>query len=141
MAIPLDGKGKLDKGVVRWRLKRNLPYIPSALLYEGVFYLVKSGGIVTSVNPDTGAILKQGRTNGALGEYFASPVAAGGQIYAVSCEGKMTVLKAGAQWEILATNEFGEEVFATPAIGEGRLLVRTRAHLYGFGAGGASPNP
>jgi outer membrane protein assembly factor BamB len=110
-------------------------------LYEGVFYLVKSGGIITSVNPETGAILKQGRTNGALGEYFASPVAAGGRIYAVSCEGKLTVLKAGAQWEILATNEFGEEVFATPAIGDGRLLVRTRGHLYSFGGASGGRNP
>lgn len=141
VALPLDGRGKLDRGVARWRLKRNLPYIPSALLYDGVFYLVKSGGIITSVNPETGAILKQGRTNGALGEYFASPVAAGGRIYAVSCEGKLTVLKAGAQWEILATNEFGEEVFATPAIGDGRLLVRTRGHLYSFGGASGGRNP
>jgi outer membrane protein assembly factor BamB len=102
---------------------------------------VKTVRLPVGIQTETGAILKQGRTNGALGEYFASPVAAGGRIYAVSCEGKLTVLKAGSQWEILATNEFGEEVFATPAIGDGRLLVRTRGHLYSFGGASGGRNP
>jgi outer membrane protein assembly factor BamB len=134
VAIPLNGKGKLDSSAVKWRLKRNLPYVPSALLYDGVFYLVKDGGIVTSVDPATGAIWKQGRSPGALGEYHASPVAADGKIYAVNVEGKMTVLKAGQQWEVLSTNDLADEVFATPAITAGRLIVRTRGALFAFGA-------
>lgn len=133
VAIPLRMKGKLEGSAVKWRLKRNLPYVPSALLYEGVLYLVKDGGIVSSVDPGTGAILKQGRATGALGEYFASPVAADGKIYTVSGEGKMAVLKAGAEWEVLAVNELGEEVNATPAISGGRIVVRTRGTLYSFG--------
>ena len=133
VAIPLGGKGKLDSGVARWRLKRNLPYVPSALLYQGVFYLIKSGGIVTSVDPETGAILKQGRSQGALGEYHSSPVAGDGKIYAANVEGKMSVFKAGAQWEVLGVNDLGDEVFATPAIVEGGLVVRTRGTLYRFG--------
>ena len=133
VAIPLHGKGKIEPSAVKWRLKRNLPYVPSALLYDGVFYLVKSGGIVTSVDPETGAILKQGRSSGALGEYFASPVAGDGKIYAVNVEGKMTVLKAGAQWEVLGVNDLGDEAYATPAISGGHLIVRTRGTLYSFG--------
>ena len=133
VAIPLHGKGKIEPSAVKWRLKRNLPYVPSALLYDGVFYLVKSGGIVTSVDPETGAIWKQGRSAGALGEYFASPVAGDGKIYAVNAEGKMTVLKAGAQWEVLAVHDLGDEAYATPAISGGRIIVRTRGTLYSFG--------
>jgi len=132
VAIPLRGKGKLESSSIKWRLKRNLPYVPSALLYEEVFYLVKSGGIVTSVDPATGAILKQGRATGALGEYFSSPVAADGKIYVANAEGKMAVLKAGAQWEVLKVNDLGEDVGATPAISDGRLIVRTRGLLYAF---------
>lgn len=133
VAIPLGGKGKLENAAIRWRLKRNLPYVPSALLYEGVFYMVKSGGIVTSVDPATGAILKQGRSTGALGEYHSSPVAGDGKIYAANVEGKMAVLQAGAQWELLRVNDLEDEVFATPAIVEGGLIVRTRGALYRFG--------
>ena len=130
---PEHARGQLDPRAVVWRFKKNLPYIPAPLLYDGVFYMVKSGGIVTSVDPTTGTILKQGRTEKALGEYFASPVAGDGKIFAVSEEGKMTVLKAGAQWEVLAVNELGEEVYATPAISGATVLVRTRGALYRFG--------
>ena len=72
--------------------------------------------MLTSLNPATGAILKQDRLTAALGQYWASPVAADGKIYMVSEEGKVTVLKAGAQWEVLATNDLDDTVFATPAI-------------------------
>jgi hypothetical protein len=50
------------------------------------------------------------RNNDALEEYYASPVAADGKVFMVSASGKMTVLKASAQWEVLATNDLGEEV-------------------------------
>jgi len=73
-------------------------------------YLMKEGGIVSSLDPASGQILKQGRTPDALEEYFASPVAADGKVFLVSASGKVTVLKADAQWEILAMNDLDEEV-------------------------------
>jgi outer membrane protein assembly factor BamB len=133
VAIPLGGKGKIEGTAVKWRMKRNLPYIPSPVLYDGVYYMVKTGGIVTSMNPETGEIWKQGRATGALGTYNASPVAADGKIYAANEEGKVAVLRAGAQWEVLAVNDLGDEIFATPALSGGRVVVRTRRALWSFG--------
>jgi hypothetical protein len=52
---------------VRWRFQKNIPYIPAPLLYQGVFYMVKTGGIVTTLDPATGTLLKEGRATGALG--------------------------------------------------------------------------
>lgn len=136
MAIPLDGKGRLDGTAIRWRFRRNVPYVPSPVLYQGVLYMAKTGGIVTSLDPANGGLLKQGRSEKALGEYYASPVAADGKVFLLSEEGKMTVLKAGPQWEVLAVNDMGEECYATPAVSGGRIFVRTRGTLYAF-AGGA----
>jgi len=99
-----------------------------------VMYLMKEGGIVSSLDPVSGQVLKQGRTPDALEEYYASPVAADGKIFLVSASGKVTVLKAGAQWEILKMNDLDEEVWATPAIAGNNLYVRTRNTLYSFGA-------
>ncbi len=130
VAIPL---GQTGRATAKWRVKRNLPYVPSALVYQGLYYMIKSGGIVTALQPETGAVVKQGRATGALGEYFASPVAGDGKIYAANSEGKMAVLRAEADWEVLAVNDLAEEVYATPAIAGGRLIVRTRGALYGFG--------
>ena len=95
-------------------------------------YLVKEGGILTALDSKTGHILKQGRLRGALDDYYASPVAAAGKVYLLSQQGKLTVIKAGADWEILAVNDLDDESYATPAIVENKLYVRTLAMLYCF---------
>jgi len=133
-AVRLSGKGDLTSSNVVWRVQKSYPGIPAPLIYRDVMYLMKEGGIVSSVNPATGEILKQGRTPNALEEYYASPVAADGKIFVASASGKVTVLKAGAQWEILATNDLDDEIWATPAIAGNSLYIRTRSALYSFGA-------
>jgi len=113
-------------------MQKYLPNVPSPLLYQGVIYLVKDGGIVTSLNPKTGHILKQGRLTGALDTYCSSPVGGAGKVYMISQNGQATVLKAGEQWEILALNDLEDECYATPAIVDNRMYVRTRGMLYCF---------
>ncbi len=120
-----------DKTVV-WRFKRSLPYVPSPVLYRDVLYSVRSGGIITAVDVETGLLLKEGRANGALGDYFASPVAADGMIYLASAEGKVTVLKAGPEWEILAVNDLEDTISASPTIADGAIFIRTNSKLYCF---------
>ena len=68
----------------------------------------------------------------ALDDYYASPVAGDGKVYLASMLGKITVLKPGGQWEVLSTSDLGEDVFATPAIADGRMYVRTSKNLYCF---------
>ncbi len=131
-AVRLAGQGDVTASHIAWRVQKGYPSIPAPLIYRGVMYLMKEGGIVSSVDPASGQVLKQGRTPDALEEYYASPVAADGKIFVVSASGKVTVLKADAQWEILATNDLGEEVWATPAIAGNNLYIRTRSALYSF---------
>ena len=133
-AVRLPGQGDLTSSNIVWQLKKAYPGIPAPLVYRGVMYLMKEGGIVSSVDPASGQVLKQGRTPNALEEYYASPVAGDGKIFVVSASGKVTVLKADAQWEILATSDLDEEVWATPAIAGGNLYIRTRNALYAFAA-------
>lgn len=129
---PGNARGQLKAEAVRWRFQKNIPYIPTPLLYQGVFYMVKDGGIITALDPATGKMLKQGRSPNALGEYYASPVAADGKVFLANTEGKISVLKAGAEWEVLAVNEMGEEISATPALSNGRIYVRTRGAMFCF---------
>ncbi len=115
-----------------WRVQKFLPNVPSPLLYGGALFLIKDGGILTSLDPKTGAIVKQARLPGALDTYYASPAGAGGHVYLISQTGKMTVVTAAPQWEIAATADFDEECFATPAIAGDSIYVRTRGALYCF---------
>jgi outer membrane protein assembly factor BamB len=131
---PGKTQGKLDAQAVSWRFKKNLPFIPAPLVYQDVFYMVRDGGIFTSLDAKTGALLKEGRSREALGEYYASPVAADSKVFIASTEGKVSVIKAGGDWEVLRVNDLGEEIHATPALSEGRIYVRTHDSLYCFGA-------
>ena len=97
-AIRLPGRGDVTASAVPWSLEKFLPNAPTPLLYRGVLYLVKDGGILSSLDPATGEILKQGRLSDALDKYYASPVAADGRIYVSDQTGKATVIRAGAQW-------------------------------------------
>ena len=135
LGVKLGGRGDLTESNIVWRYRTALPNVPSPLLYRNVLYLVKDGGILTSLNPKTGEVYKQARLPAALGRYWASPVAADGKVYLASEEGRVSVLKAGAEWEILATNDLADEIFATAAIEDGRIYFRTRGALYCFGPG------
>ena len=48
--------------------------------------------------------------------------------------GKIAVVKPGGNLEVLAVNDLGDLIYATPAIDCGRLYVRTRGALYCFGS-------
>jgi outer membrane protein assembly factor BamB len=134
VAVRLGGTGDVTDTHIQWRYVKSLPYLASALLYDKVLYVVREGGILTSLNPATGEVLKQGRIPDAMDDYYASPIAADGKIYVVSKGGKVSVLKAAGEWEVLATNDLAEECIATPAIAQGRLFVRTVKALYSFGS-------
>jgi outer membrane protein assembly factor BamB len=135
LAIKLGGEGDMTDQAIRWKYQRPVPQVPSTLLYQGVLFMVNDSGILISFDPATGKVLKEGRLKGAIDKYFASPVGADGKVWLVSQDGTLSVVSAAAQWEILAVNALGDEVFATPAFADGQVFVRTRGTLYSFGAG------
>jgi outer membrane protein assembly factor BamB len=133
LSIKLGGQGDQTATAIRWRYQKPVPQVPSTLLYQGVLYMINDSGIMLSFDPATGSIIKQGRLQGAIDKYFASPVAADGKVFLVGQGGQVSVLKAAGDWQVLAVNELDDEVFATPAIADGRVYIRTRSALYSFG--------
>ena len=133
MAIRLGGTGDVTGSHLLWRYQKSIPEVASPVLYRGVLYLVRNGGIVTTLDPASGSVLKQGRLREAIDGFYASPVAGDGKVYMASDAGRVVVLKAGGSWTVLSTNDLGEEVYATPAIADGKLFIRTASRLYCFG--------
>ena len=133
LAIRLGGKGDMTETAVRWKYQRSVPQLPSPLLYEGVLWMVNDGGIVTTLDPEKGTVIKQGRLTGALGAYYASPVAADGHVFFVSEPGTVAVLPPSGDLTPIAVNALGEETYATPAFADGRVYVRTTRALWAFG--------
>jgi outer membrane protein assembly factor BamB len=133
LAIKMGGTGDQTATAIRWRYQKPVPQVPSTLLYKGVLYMINDSGILLSFDPATGNVLKQGRLHGAIDKYFSSPVAADDKVFLIGQGGQVSVLKAAGEWEVLTVNELDDECFATPAIADGRIYIRTRSALYAFG--------
>src|SRR4029450_13860491 len=137
----LGGSGDVTRSNFRFKHQRSVPQLPTALLYRDVLYMINDGGILTTLDPRTGAVLKQGRLRDGVDQYYASPVAADGKGFFVSRTGIVTILKAGGDQEVLSVGELDDEVAATPAIADGRIYLRTRTALYCFAAKPAPAQP
>ena len=134
VAVKPGGKGTLTESSIAWKQTKGLPYVPSPLLYKDSVYTVRDGGIISSYDAKTGTPHYQQERLNAIGNYYASPVAADGRVYVVSLNGKVTVLAAGGDMpKILHQADFGERISATPALVGKVIYIRTATSLYAFG--------
>ena len=133
LAIRLGGKGDMTEKNTLWAYRRYVPQLPSPLLYKDVLYMINDVGFMTSLNPENGEVIAQGRLRGAGSKFFASPVAADNKVFMASLRGKISVLKPDGSNEIIAINDLKEDCYATPAIGKERIYIRTVNTLYCFG--------
>jgi outer membrane protein assembly factor BamB len=122
-----DGKDSSD--AIAWSKKSGGSYLPSPILYGDHLYLLSNNGVLAAYDAKTGTRVYQQRV-GAGGSFVASPIAAAGKLYVASEEGEVYVVKAGPQYELLATNSVGEPVLATPALAGDLLIVRGAKHLF-----------
>jgi hypothetical protein len=132
LAIKVGGRGDMTATNVLWKYHKSVPQLPSPLLYRDVLYMVNDGGIVTTLKPATGESIAQGRLRGAIDRYYASPIAADNKIFMASERGKIVVLPTDGSLEPVAVNDLDDDIYATPAIADGRIYVRTRSMLYCF---------
>ena len=117
---------------VAWEVRRGIPEIPSPLYYKGRLYLLRNGGVLTCLRASSGQELFR-EPICALGQYSASPIAGDDKIIAASVRGTVTVIQADDTLHILSRTDFGEKIYATPAIADNTLYLRTTEHLYALG--------
>ena len=129
---PGKARGDLTETHLLWEYERSVPRVPSPLFYKGILYTIKDGGILTSFDAKTGKVLRQARLRDAIDTYYSSPVAGDNKVYLASELGKVSVLQVGGEWETLAVNDLREPCYASPAIADGRLFIRTATTLYAF---------
>ncbi|HKP71810.1 MAG TPA: PQQ-binding-like beta-propeller repeat protein, partial [Pyrinomonadaceae bacterium] len=124
---------------VAWSKQRGGPYMPTPIVYGDYFYTCSNNGVVTAYNAKTGERVYQQRLGDKGGAFTASPVAADDKLYFTSEDGEVFVVRAGAKYELLATNPMGEPLMASPAISDGIVIVRGQHHLFGIGEGAGAP--
>ena len=118
------------KPTVAYELTDEVPYVPTPVVYEGRLFTWSDGGVITCHDAATGRRIWRERVKGG---FFGSPVCAGGNLYCISKRGEVVVVGTGDAFELLAENALGEASHATPAVADGRLILRTVGHLISVG--------
>lgn len=130
LAVRGGGVGNVSLSHVLWKHRtKHTDHIVSPLVSDGRILLVKGGGISTVFETRAGTPLRGPKRLANATNYFASPVSGDGKIYLAGENGRIVVLKNGADYEELAVNDIGGSVVATPAIADGTLYIRTRDRL------------
>ena len=130
LAIRADGTGDVTRSHLRWQSDAKAGYVPSPLLHDGLLYAVSDNGLLRCYEADGGKVAWE---HALKAPFYSSPVLAGDRIYLFDREGKGHVIKTGRQFELLATSELPDGVFATPVIVGDRIYLRTLREFYCLG--------
>ncbi len=135
-AVRLDATGDISlKGEessnqsVAWSAPRDGSYMATPVVYGDYLYNCRWNGVLGCYEARSGSRAYQERLGGGASAFTASPVAGDGKIYVTSEDGDVYVVKAGARFELIATNPLGEVCMASPAISQGVLYFRTQSRL------------
>ncbi len=116
VAVRADGSGEIV-----WQNPTEI-YAPSLLAHDGYLYTATDKGVAICWQAATGKVMWKERLGGV---FNSSPVLVGDRIYVTGEEGRTYIFRADpGQWKLIATNDLGDEVFATPAICGGRIFMR-----------------
>lgn len=129
LGIRIDDKmkGDITESHTLWdREKRNASE-SCPVLAGGLLFQITRGGIVTCMNPETGADIWEDRI---AGQHLPSPIAAGDRLYFCNDRGDVNVVKAADKFEILATNKLPDAMTSSPAVADGAIYIRTKKHLF-----------
>jgi outer membrane protein assembly factor BamB len=118
---------------IAWNLPRGGIYMQTPIVYGDYLYACADNGLLTCYEARTGRQLYRQRLGSGRTGFTASAVASDGKLFFTSEVGDIYVVRAGASFELLATNAMNEVCMATPAIAGGSLLVRAEKHLYAIG--------
>jgi outer membrane protein assembly factor BamB len=132
ISAPEDAR---SSAFLAWRTEPGGPYTTTPVAYRGRLYSVRDEGVFMAHDLRTGALVFRERTGAT---HAASPVASDGRLFLAAEGGELLVLGTGPKFELIARNDMGEPVLATPAIARGTLYVRARGHLYAIAAKAAA---
>jgi len=113
-----------------WERTDTGTFVPTPALYKGRVYIVRDRGEVECIEPATGKSLWSDAFPKASSNFYSSPVVASGKLYAAREDGVVFVANVDGKFELLAENNMGERVIASPVPVANRLFIRGEQHLF-----------
>jgi outer membrane protein assembly factor BamB len=127
LAVDPGGRGDVGETHVLWRIQSPVLQLPTPVVVDGLLYTVDSEGMMLCLDATSGEPVWSKKMKG---KFHSSPVYAGGNVYFSSTRGDTYVVKEGREPEIVAENSLEGEIWATPAVTGGAILMRTSKYLY-----------
>lgn len=138
LALDAGGSGDVSDTNTVWTGPENATFA-SPVRHQSKLYVV-SRGVLSVVDANSGDRLKQIRLKGAKqtgGRFgsldYASPVVVGDRLFYLNASGQMYVFGLGEEVQQLAVNEVTTEretFWGSPAVSDGRMVLRSSKHLY-----------
>ena len=128
--IRLGGAGDVTATHRIWKRSDIGTFVPTPAEYKGRVYLVRDRGQVECIDPASGKTIWSDTFPRSRSAYYASPLVAGGNLYAAREDGVIFVAKVEDEFELLAENDMREQVIASPVPVSNRLLIRGERHLF-----------
>jgi outer membrane protein assembly factor BamB len=134
LALRPGGAGDVTATHTVWKWEGpGAPYVPTPVCDGKYLYMVEDNGRVTCLEAKTGKLI-WGPERTAQGIVSASPLLADGKLYVTNESGVTTVLAAGPEYKVLATNELdGSYTLSSLSVSGSQLFLRTGTHLYSIG--------
>jgi outer membrane protein assembly factor BamB len=128
--IRLGGSGDVTASHRIWKREDTGSFVPTPAAQGGRVYVLCDRGEIDCIDSATGKTLWSGQLPKRSSKYYASPLVADGKIYAAREDGVVFVARGEGKFEVLAENDLGERLIASPVPLDGRLLLRGEKHLF-----------
>jgi outer membrane protein assembly factor BamB len=125
------GNGDVTDTHLIWRAVRGGPHVPTPALVNGRLYTANDTGIISCLDAATGKLIYLDRVDD---RFSASPVVVGDLLFFPAESGITYIVRASDSLDIVAQNDLGAPILASPAVVDGRLLLRTAEELVCIGA-------
>ncbi|MFO0899469.1 MAG: PQQ-binding-like beta-propeller repeat protein [Pirellulales bacterium] len=129
-AVRIDGEGDRTDAHRAWQRDDLGVFVTSLAEYNGRIYLLRPRGNVVCLDPSTGDTIWSEQLPKGRASYYASPVIAGGLLYAAREDGLVFVASIDDGFKLVGENPLGEQIVSSPALADGRLLIRGEEHLF-----------
>jgi outer membrane protein assembly factor BamB len=130
--IPLNSRGNVThSNTIGWKITQGTPYVPSPIL-SGSRLLFTAGNtnLLSCIDASTGSPILERRRLTPIVSMYASPLLANGHFYFCSREGTTVVVKDNEKLDVVAINELGDTIDASPVAVDAQLFLRSWNKLY-----------
>jgi outer membrane protein assembly factor BamB len=128
--LRLGGSGDVSASHKAWERHDVGVFVAAPVISGDRAYLLRHRGEVACLDPATGKTHWTAAFPKASAPYYASPVVAGGVLYAAREDGVVFAARVGREFRLLSENPMGERIIASPVPAAGRLILRGDQHLF-----------